>query len=121
MGCRQSAGPQGVPGSLELTGRTRFNSIPSWGPGGSRSGVLPQQDPELPSGEVLTGLEGMSSHRNTPLKELREESWEVGGLGLGVGEGRVVQGLLEGGTDGAGPRFLLTSSLRMTATKTSRK
>lgn len=74
MGCRQSAGPQGVPGSLELTGRTRFNSIPSWGPGGSRSGVLPQQDPELPSGEVLTGLEGMSSHRDTPLKELQEES-----------------------------------------------
>ena len=46
--CRQSAGPQGVPGPLELTGRTRFNLVRAWRPGGSRSGVLPQQDPELP-------------------------------------------------------------------------
>ena len=35
----------------------------------------------------------------------------MGGLGLGAGESRVVQGLLEGGADGAGPCFLLTSSL----------
>ena len=75
--------------SASSQAESRVKSVPSQRPGGSGSreeaAPLPQQDPVLPLRKVLVGLEGISSHRDSPLKVLGALSQEVGVLGVAVG------------------------------------